>query len=268
MNCLKNITLFVFLFLIVSCEKEIGWKTQNDKKDFLIVDGIITNELKPQKIKLTHSYQEINTAVSPYTGANVYVSDGSATYQFTEDATDRGNYHSQPFRALTGRNYILTIESDTTTFAASAMAVAVAPLPDVAINKPDATGKCTYLYLKSPFPTMTEVYYNWSFDTDYCNSYGYCFASETYYTLNNVDVSDAFKPDKQIITFPAGTTIIRKNYSLTDAHQSFLRSLLMETDWRGGLFDVQAGNVKTNISNGAKGFFAVCMVVSDTTIIK
>jgi hypothetical protein len=115
---------------------------------------------------------------------------------------------------------------------------------------------------------MTEVFYDWSFDHDYCNIYGFCTAAETYYTLNNEDVNKAFGPDRQVIRFPVGTTIIRKTYSLSVEHQQFLRSLLMETDWRGGLFDVQAGNVNTNITNGAKGFFGVCMVVSDTTVVQ
>jgi hypothetical protein len=42
----------------------------------------------------------------------------------------------------------------------------------------------------------------------------------------------------------------------------------METEWSGGVFDVQHGNVNTNLSNGALGFFGVCMVVIDTIVFK
>jgi hypothetical protein len=41
----------------------------------------------------------------------------------------------------------------------------------------------------------------------------------------------------------------------------------METEWSGGLFDVQPGNVTTNLTNGALGYFAVCMIVSDTIYV-
>jgi hypothetical protein len=81
-------------------------------------------------------------------------------------------------------------------------------------------------------------------------------------------VNNIFGPAKDTIYFPAGTKIIRRKYSLSKEHQDFIRTLLIETEWRGGIFDVQQGNVLTNISNGARGFFAACMVLSDTTVVK
>jgi hypothetical protein len=42
---------------------------------------------------------------------------------------------------------------------------------------------------------------------------------------------------------------------------------MAETEWRGGLFDVQPGNVRTNLSEGAVGYFAVSQVAADSTII-
>jgi hypothetical protein len=263
----KSITL-LFLFLALSCEKEIDWKIKKDNQDVLIVDAIITNEFKPQKINLSHSYQELNAIARPYTGANVFISDGTNTFQFTEGTNDQGNYYSKAFRALTDKTYHLTIETGSTTYSSSAAAVPVTPLKKITIDKSEGPRQYFYVYSESPSPSMTEVNYDWSFDSDYCNFYGYCYATEIYYTLNNIDVGKTFKPDKQMIKFPVGTTIIRKTFGLTEEHQAFLRSLLMETEWRGGLFDVQQGNVNTNITNGAKGFFAVCMVVSDTTVIQ
>jgi hypothetical protein len=42
---------------------------------------------------------------------------------------------------------------------------------------------------------------------------------------------------------------------------------MAETEWRGGLFDVQPGNVRTNLSEGAVGYFSVSAVVADTNLI-
>jgi hypothetical protein len=81
-------------------------------------------------------------------------------------------------------------------------------------------------------------------------------------------VAEEFGPAKQEIWFPAGTTLIRKKYSLTKSHQEFIRSLLIETEWRGGLFDMEQGNVLTNFSHGTRGWFAACMVISDTNIVE
>jgi hypothetical protein len=265
---LKNSILLMFLLLASSCEKEINWKIKHDNQDLLIVDGIITNELKSQNIRLSHSVQDLNSPASPYAGADVSISDGTAVFPFTEALNDPGNYFSNPFRAVAGKNYNLTIKTNSVSYSASASTVPVSALKKININKSEVPNKFIYIYSETSTPSMTEVCYDWSFDTSYCRSYGFCTAAETYYSLYNVDASMVFKPDKQIIKFPAGTTIIRKTFSLTKEHQEFLRSLLMETDWRGGLFDVQQGNVNTNISNGAKGFFAVCMVMSDTTVIQ
>jgi len=44
--------------------------------------------------------------------------------------------------------------------------------------------------------------------------------------------------------------------------------MLLETEWRGGLFDVAHGNLETNLSQGAFGFFAVSTVIRDTIIAK
>jgi hypothetical protein len=44
--------------------------------------------------------------------------------------------------------------------------------------------------------------------------------------------------------------------------------MLMETEWRGGIFDVQHGNVITNLSSGAIGYFAASTVVTDTIFIE
>jgi hypothetical protein len=141
-------------------------------------------------------------------------------------------------------------------------------IPEIKFNKSGADTLYTYTYIESLAPTMSEVFYDWSSNTNYCDINGFCTAEQIYYTLNNVDVNQAFKPEQQVIKFPPGTKIIRKTYSLTEEHQEFLRSLLMETEWRGGIFDVQPGNVNTNLTNGAKGFFAICMVKSDSLTVQ
>ncbi|HEX2395261.1 MAG TPA: hypothetical protein VHI78_07945, partial [Bacteroidales bacterium] len=97
-----------------------------------------------------------------------------------------------------------------------------------------------------------------------CEQYGACNALDVYYVLNNIDLGKIFSPDRQVIKFPHKTTIIRRKYSLTPEHQEFARSLMLETEWRGGIFDAEAGNVPTNFKNGMHGWFAVCTLVSDT----
>jgi hypothetical protein len=264
----KIIYLIVLFLLTVGCEMETSWDLQHDNQDKLIVDGILTNEFKVQQIKLSHSIQNLNESARPFTGADIVVTDSNRVFIFTESSEKPGTYLSERFRAVVGRKYYLIIQTDSLKYEAVAKAVAVTPLKVISLEKENDTNLYTYSHIEDLKPSMVEVYYDWSSDPAYCSSYGFCQAAETYYSLNNVDVNKAFSPEKLKIKFPAGTKIVRKKYSLSEEHQEFLRSLLIETEWRGGIFDVQQGNVKTNLTNGALGFFAVCMVVSDSIVVE
>ena len=83
----------------------------------------------------------------------------------------------------------------------------------------------------------------------------------------SIDVNKIFRPAKERIPFPVGTRVYRRQYSMNPWQEDFVRTLMAETEWRGGLFDVQPGNVRTNLSEGAVGYFSVSQVVADTTII-
>ena len=87
------------------------------------------------------------------------------------------------------------------------------------------------------------------------------------YDIKNIDVQEIYAPEKEVFTFPAGSQIVRKRHSLSEQHVAYLRSLLSETEWRGGLFDIDRSNIPTNLSEGAIGFFGVSTVVSDTIIV-
>jgi hypothetical protein len=115
---------------------------------------------------------------------------------------------------------------------------------------------------------MMEVNYNWSADPVYSNMVDTDHASEVFYSLKDIDAGKIFAPEKQVILFPHKTVVIRTKYSLNEQHQQFVRSLLLETEWRGGVFDAEQGNVPTNFRNGIRGWFAVCAVVSDTTVFE
>ena len=70
-----------------------------------------------------------------------------------------------------------------------------------------------------------------------------------YYTFNTIDVNEIFKPAKQNILFPKGSIIIEKKYSLNPEMADYFRSMLMEIEWQGGIFDETPSSLPTNISN-------------------
>ncbi len=259
--------LFCFLMIMYSCEKEYAWDIQSDHMEIIVVDGIITNEHITHCIRLSFTNPDLNMNSRAASGATILVTADTNSYKFIESAYEPGCYYASSFQAVIDRQYHLTIEYDSQTYEAVGEAVPVTPLKNPVFAGNADNDLLRYVFTESGQASMLEVYYDWSQIPAYCDEYGYCQAQETFYNLDNVDVNNIYAPPKQIIWFPTGTSIIRKKYSLSEDHQAFIRSLLMETEWQGGLFDVQHGNVPTNLSSGAIGYFAVCMVVSDTLYV-
>ncbi|MBN1415574.1 MAG: DUF4249 family protein [Bacteroidales bacterium] len=253
---------FFLLLLILSCEKQTTWDIHTSER-FLVADCIITNELKYQEVRLYRSADAMNQQPEGVSGAIVNLHAGDSVIFFIEDIQEAGRYESDiPFRASAGNEYRLAISCEGISDTAQATMAAVTPFEPFEIAAYDSLFR--FVYYAGSQPSMTEVYYDWSAAADYCVSYGSCRASEVFYTLDNIDIGKMFTPDRKIIPFPLNTEIIRIKYSLSEEHQQFLRSLLLETEWRGGIFDVEQGNVPTNFRHGIRGWFAACMVLSDT----
>ena len=111
---------------------------------------------------------------------------------------------------------------------------------------------------------MWEVLLDWS------QAPGYEFADPSackarllYYSLPTIDVSQIFAPPMEEIKFPGGTVITERRYSLTPEYTEFLRTLIAETNWKGGLFSSLPANVLTNLHPvGAIGFFTACSITT------
>lgn len=262
---IRTSLLITTLFFTIGCEEQTTWDFQQTEL-FVVVDAIITSEFKHQEIKVYSSLNEFNGEFKPIVDANIRVTDGVTVYTFIPYVSMPGLYISEvPFATTVDNIYALFIDYSGISDTAYAIASAISPFRNDTVYFNNNFYK--FVYGGSNLPAMTEVYYDWSNNTAYCDTFGSCFAAETYYTLNSIDLAEEFGPTKQQILFPSGTTLIRKKYSLSSAHQDFLRSLLIETEWRGGLFDIEQGNVPTNFKNGTLGWFAACMVISDTNVV-
>lgn len=257
--------LIPFLFL-VSCEQKTDWELQ-PSGIFPVADCIITNEMKQHELWLYRSASQLNQPTEGYSGVTVELSDGSQSVTFTEDPDKQGHYISVlPFMASSGKTYRLALSYNDLADTAYASMTGVSPLESIDIAPAD--GYFHLVFHPGTPAFMMDVHYDWSADTLFCKQYGACEAAEVYYSLDNIDVGKLFAPEKEVILFPHKTQIIRRKYSLTEEHQQFLRSLLLETEWRGGLFDVEQGNVPTNFHYGVRGWFAACAVVTDTVVFE
>lgn len=264
--------LFVALFLLQACEEKTDVNIQGQLPDLIVVDGLITNEKKAHEIKITRPVNKLNAPAEPVSGAYVAIHDGDTTI-FPEEKK-QGSYFTHPeFRAVFTKRYFLYITYNGQEYSAVTTMVPVTPFePLTYVPAEDSSGMYKIQWNEDAYDDdESAMWHVLIYPPGYHNSSIHPVDTDikklVYYTIFSVDVNRMFAPDKREELFPGGSIIVQKKYSLNDEHASFVRSLLSETEWRGGLFDVYHANVETNLSEGAVGFFGACTVLSDTIYV-
>lgn len=253
------ITLFSFL---TSCEEPYDYDLNLSNRNFLVVEGLLTNRPGMNYVKLSKPLDENGIGAS-ITGADVWIriSNGDSL-ALTESETLPGTYLPEAeFRATVNRIYQLNILFSGKSYTARAGMVPVLPIGPFSYS-PDQSRPGYYVLNDPQLTNASFMRYEVSWtDTAEHRSVMH------YYNLTSIDVNAFFKPSREILSFPAGAGVVRYKFSMTPDHERFVRSFLSETEWKGGWFDVLPGNLHTNLSEGAQGYFAVCSVVSDSSTI-
>lgn len=268
--CKQSIVIISLVSLIlISCETQINWYLQTEEIPVIIVDGIITNKIKAHEIKITKPTITINTSSEAVSNAVVAISDQENIFILNESSENPGIYLTDTtFVALYGKKYTLYIKYEGKEYFATSSMVQVLLFDPLVYSLRDDTAMYKIDYVAEQYTSDTAMYH---IEIDWTHVPGYDSvdikkktAKIFYYSLPSIDVSELFAADKEQIFFPEGTIITQTKYSLSDEHAEFIRTLLSETEWRGGFFDVAPGNVATNLSEGALGFFGACTVTSIT----
>ena len=256
--------------LTFSCEERFDTDLEPENTNLLVVECILTNENINHRVKLTLPHALPNEDPISATGAVVVITDGENLYGSVEFPAGSGEYYTQEFRAAFGRIYTLFIQYQGKQFFAwdSPQPVELLqPLQYQPAGDPEASLFTLTLEGSGEDPNFIEHYVIWE-NTESCAfTEGDCLGKVIFYDLKTIEVHEFFKPDKADFVFPLGSVVVRKKHSVSEPYREFLRSVLSETEWRGGAFDVTRSNVPTNLSEGAIGFFAVSTVVSDTSVI-
>ncbi len=259
------------LLCICSCTEKIEWELKYQEENLIVVEAKITNEVKRHEVKLTRPVSEMNGLAEPVIGAEVRINDGRVFHVLREDRTRPGIYQTEPdFAAEVNRGYQLRIGYGDRQITGIAFMHAVTPFQ---FMRP---------YVVQDDPRLYEVYVSNSdngpaivrMELDWSDVRGYDTLSDDknhaliyHFTLNSVDVNRLFSPDREHVRFPPGTVVFREKESVSREYGVFLRSILSETDWRGGVFDVLPGNARTNLTEGAIGYFTAAEVIRDTVVI-
>lgn len=262
---IKGILLLFMYVLATACEEAIDLPLHSNDLDILVVEGILTNEKINHRIRLSHPYISQNKKSVPASGALVRITNGADSVSLIEFPTGSGEYYTPKVRAVFGETYTLLIRYRGKEYFAKDSSVPVEPMQ--ALEYSNVEGLYTLNFNETgQNPYFIDHTITWK-NTVSCTTGSTCEGRIVFYDLKTIDVNESFKPEKARFNFPVNSIVVRKKYSVSAAYQTFLRSVLSETEWRGGVFDVQRANTTTNLSNGAIGFFAISTVVSDTTIV-
>jgi hypothetical protein len=261
--------LIIPLVFLLSCgEEHIQWELDTSPSPVLVVEGIITNEPKVHQVKISRPMEDPNAEPEMVSGALVSVFEGTNSVRLRE--SEPGIYETGPnARAVVGKTYTLFIYYQGNEYFATTWMVPVSPLYPLRYRRVEDAPQYYELQLReTDDPSMIEINLDWS----HLPAYAGAPPEETharivYYTVKSIDVNKIFRPSRERVLFPAGTMVYRKKYSLSAPQEDFVRTLMAETEWRGGSFDVQPGNVHTNLSEGAIGYFSASSVVADTSLI-
>ena len=264
----KLLFIFFIMMALAGCVKKTDWTLQGNTPGYVVVDGIITDERKPQSIRLSLTVSELNASPLPVSGADVLISNEDSAWQLTENPGDPGLYLTDStFIAFPGKTYTLIIYSENRVYSAKTSMIPGSVFNELQYVKEGNNDLYRIDYVASAFsstdPAMWEVLIDWSMVPGFENAdSSACHARMLFYTLPTLDVSEIFAPEMEKILFPAGTIITERRYSLTPGHAEFIRELMLETNWTGGLFSLANSNVMTNLSDGAIGYFGACSVTS------
>lgn len=263
------------MFMLCACEKAFDWQYNEQPANIPVVEGIITNENMKQVVVLSYVRSQPNAPAIPVTDATVNVSLAGNTYNFVQDTANPGTYISEhAFIGVVNTPVTFNANLDGVRYTATDNMIPVSNTQRANFKLVDTNDSLYEIVspastFNSTEPAMWVLDIDWSFLPACTDSTGAtCKAKVYYYDLKTLDVSEVFAPDSQILRFPKGASVLQTKYSLSPEHAEFRRSLLLETLWRGGLFDVSPGTVYTNLSGGALGFFGASSVIKRTYTVQ
>lgn len=263
--------LLPILVLLAACTERVDWELHYEEVDVLVVEGKITNEARAHEVMISLPLYEVNGTPEPVSGARVEIYHERGFFRLREDPDRPGTYLTDPtVRGEAGRVYQLRISHGDKEIRGASYMEEVGDFPNMNLYVVQQNPRLYGVYIADQNgPAVIRMDLDWS----HVRGYETLPQEENHalvyhYILGSVDVNRIFSPAAETVYFPPGTIVIREMESVSRSYEEFLRGMLSETDWRGGVFDVQPGNARSNLQGGAVGFFTAAAVVRDTVVVE
>jgi hypothetical protein len=272
-------TLVLASLVFNSCTKVIDFDV-SEANIRLVIDGSVTSELKQHQVKVSKTGSYFSGTRPPVvSGASIQVSDGVTIWNYFEKLDDPGTYLSETaFIAEQGKTYFIKVQVEGQEYTASETMQIGATLDSLDIQQyfnpipfENAIDSSFTLSIWGQEVGGQRNYYMWKYKIN--GSFGRTDSLQNIYFLDDKGIDGAYIPGYPIYyidpkEIQSGDTLALYGYTITDEYYQFLRSVLLETYWRGGgPWDGPPSNIPTNFSNGALGYFWVAPVSIKSIIL-
>ena len=265
----NNIYIYIYILslsiILSSCTERIDFELNDGNNNRLVVEGGISSEYTKHKIILsrTTSYFYNEDIVYEY-DAEVSITDGDTIIYFSDNNND-GIYETDSLAGKLGKTYTLNIKLlDGEEYSASAYLKPLNTEMDL----------LAYLYTDTLYEYTNKFYYYIFFSMQEPQGEGDYYMWELFMDgelISDVLREKAFSDDavfdgkylEFINIFSINEDKIENDITMVGIKMSSVPkerydyhfAVLLETDFRGGMFDGPPANIPTNISNNALGLF-------------
>lgn len=287
---MKNLLYLLFLLSVFSaCTEDINFDLKDESNNRLVVDGSITTEAKAHQVKLSRTTEYYYNKKAPtVSGATVVISSGNDIFPLSEK--ESGVYETASNVAgQIGKTYTLDIVVDGQKYQAKSKINRVATIDSITYQYQESNGRGggpgsgggmrgkpvykLFFFGLEPVSAVDSLhdYYKWEYYID-GKLESDTLREQTFVDDNEVDGN--YIHDWDVYTIDASkivkneSVITLKMYSIPKEYFEFYLSTMLETSWKGGIFDGPPANVPSNISNGALGIFYAASVTEKTKLVK
>jgi Domain of unknown function (DUF4249) len=268
----KLILTLLLAVLLTACEKEYVLTT-NETEAKVVIEGLITNRAGYGYIKVTRSAGFYETGKTPrITDAMVTISDdlGNVTefvHNPRENPDSTGYYKPvTPFLGEIGRTYHLTVQADGNVYEATDKMYPVTTIDSLSyqinddeLSDPKYPGRYFEVLIYTHEPRETKDYYLFNF---YRNDSLKLDNPTDIYFSDDVALAESIDGITTPIFYSKGDMATVEAFSLSRGGFVFYNDLSILLNNDGGMYSPPPANCRTNLTNGALGFFQVSAVNS------
>ena len=264
--------------LMLSCTERIDIELEGTFTRCIIF-GQITTDTTEHKITITRSGDYFSdTPPQGISGALVTISDGDNLFPLTENPDEPGTYFTQPdIYGEPGKTYTLFVENvdllgngNLTSYEATSQMNPVAEADSIKVTyRTDWQGWVVQAYAQDPPETEDFykflLYKNGELFTDSLRKINY--TDDSFFDGNYTHgVVIYYFSDEE--TFTTDDTITAAFCGITQDYYKYLIEARVTASPSLPLFSAPPANPRTNLSNGALGYFTAYSISRSTTIIK